>query len=195
MKIIADNKDEKVLSMEKNGYTVNFTLLDMGIYVGHMNREWYEDASPYWETMFIEVKSEDPSKCLKAEILINSNGGFQRLIISDNNGNTRVINSLGFCYYEDHRLRSRGNHSANHRELLNEMYVEKVPGDVSDIGKAYYYDEKSGKFIDDTGIEAPDSILTNKEIGDLFRSAATSLSKQFRSKESVAEITDVDFEI
>ena len=195
MKKIVDEKNKKVFSMQKDNYTVNFTLLDMGEYVGYQNREWYDNVYPYWETMFIEVVAQNPDKNLSSEFLIDSYGKFQRLIISDCHGNKRVIRPITPHYgiiEEDYEFYyGKGIHKQQN-QFMQEIYVEETPGELFK-SKEYYFDKNTNKFIDKNGNEAPKSILTNLDIGNLFIDAAKNITNQFKSKENADELHDIDF--
>lgn len=194
MGIIYEGTDKIEYSIESNKCKVTFTALDMQNFIGHEVREPYrnQNSTPYWETMFVEITSEDPSKCLSGEFLIDSSGTFQRLIISDNEGNKRVIlqEKLNKMIPEEEyeNYFGKGTHKQGN-ELLKELYVEKTPG--NEIGKTYYYDESTGKFIDEDGIEAPDSILTEKEIGNIIRESANKISKGLRDREKSKDGVDL----
>lgn len=196
MKNILNEENKKTFLMERGNYNVQFTLLNMGNYVGHKNRQWYESAKPHWETMLVDIISQDPSKCLTGEFLIDSNGDFQRLLISDNNGNKRIILSVKPHYgvkEEDYEYYyGKGIHKEQN-SWIQEMYVEKVPGELLD--KSYYYDQTTGKFIDDNGNEAPGTVLTKKQLGNLFRNSARCVSENFAARETEEEINDIEFEL
>ena len=189
MKKILDKENKKEFLMEKDNYSVKFTVLNMGEFVGHKSRQWYESAKACWETMFINIVSQDPKKCLSGEFLIDSNGDFQRLLISDNSGNKRVILSIkphyGIKEEEYEFYYGKGIHKEQN-SWIQEMYVEA-------LGKSYYYDQSTGKYVDDAGNEAPETILTNKQLGNLFMRSGKNVSKQFIDRKDAEELDDIEF--
>ena len=188
MERCTDEAKKKEFLMKKEGYNVRFTLLDMGSYVGHQHRQWYQKATPHWETMGISVDTEDTSKSLDSEFLIDSNGGFQRLIIEDKNGNKRILLKAREHIDEEgvHKLQNL---------LVQEMYVEAVPDQL--LGKTYYFEEETGKFIDEHGNVAEESILTRQNLGELFMDAGKTVSHSFnktlREQKDVTKLDDIDF--
>ncbi len=195
MKKIVDEKNKKIFSMARNGYSVLFTLLDMGEYVGHKSRQWYEKASPFWETMMIDVLSEDPNKKLSSEFLIDSNGDFQRLIITDMKGYKRVILPLRPHYgikEEDYEFYYGKGIRRDNNSFVRDIFVDENFDNIFESNN-YYFDNSSKKFIDDNGNEAPKSILTNIDIGNVFRDAARSISNQFNLKNYPEELADIEF--
>ena len=174
---IVDKKDRKDYLMEKKGYSVIFTLLDMGEFVGHENRHWYEEAEPFWTTSKIKVYSEDPNKRVNGSLLIDSRGRFLSLIIEDEEGNKRItilkegVKGLTDDQYE--RLFENGGDDSN---LLIEIYEEASEDHYL---KQYFYDKKKGQFIDSDGNVAKECILTNKDLSKLFRAAARNVTKEY----------------
>lgn len=198
MKRIVDEEKRKVFLMEREGYSAKFTLLDMGEYVGYERRNWYDDVHEYWETMNIDIISENPEKNLKSEFLIDSNGRFQRLIISDTKGNRRIILAVhpnpGVKEEDYEFYYGKGIHKEDNN-WLQEYYVEGTMFEMP-FGKEYYYDKNKGKFIDDDGEEAQNSILADKDLGKVFRSAAYDVAgkynKALMEKENPEKIDDVE---
>ena len=196
MKKIIDDKSRKVFLMERQGYKVEFTLLDMGIYVGHKQRAWYETPRQYWETMCIDVISQDPSKSISSEFLIDSYGKFQRLLISDKQGNKRIILPItphyGIKEEDFERMYGKGIHKVGN-SYIQEYYSVYNPDDIFD-GTNYYFDSNTNSFIDDDGNKAPDGILTNLEIGNVLRKAAQEVSTKFRSNPNQMELEDYNMQ-
>ena len=197
MKKILDEKTKKEFLMERNGYSVKYTIMNMGDYVGHKYRQWYEDTPEYWETMFITVESEDPLKCLSGEFSIDSNGSFLNLIIKDKDDNKRVISAMQGMFgasEEDYEFYyGKGIHIKN-GEVIRDVYIEKDQNEDSiiNLGKEYYYDEERKEFVDEEGNVATKSILTNPELGNLFRTAALQVSRNFKSRDKSKELDQLD---
>lgn len=191
---VLDEKSKKEFLMKKANFEVKFTLLDMGEFVGYRSREWWDTVKPYWETMFVEVTSQDPNKCLRGEFLIDSDGSFQKLLISDKNGNARIIFSIQPLYgrkKQDYEFYyGKGIHKQGD-SWFRELFVEKSSEDG--LGKEYYYDQSTDKFIDSEGCEAPKTMLTNRDLGNLFISSAANISRQFRDRKDARELDDVEF--
>ena len=58
-----------------------YTMLNMGDYVGHRNRNWYETPSPYWTLIFVDKENED----IHMEALIDDIGNYIDLKIASGN--------------------------------------------------------------------------------------------------------------
>lgn len=67
--------------------TESFTFVDMGNYVGHQSREWYEESPSCWRLMFFDEKKEDFP--IHIEALVDSAGYYSRIMICQ--GNSRRI--------------------------------------------------------------------------------------------------------
>lgn len=181
--------------MVRPGYTVKFTLLDMGDYVGHKKRPWFAEPKSHWKTMFIDVISEDTNKNLNAEFLIDSDGNFQRLLIADEKGNKRIvllvrpqlsINEKDYEFYYGKGI------YPEQVSYVQEIYIDNSLENISQ-SKNYLLDKKLNKFLDDDGNEPPKSILTNINLGNLFRKAADNITTQFNLKGDIVELEDFEF--
>lgn len=61
----------------------DFTFVDMGNYVGHSSRQWYEQSPSCWRLMFYDDnKSEQP---VHIEALVDSAGDYSRILVHDGN--------------------------------------------------------------------------------------------------------------
>ena len=197
MKRVLDEKRKKVFVMKKSGYEVHFTLLDMGSYVGHKDRPWFKKASPYWETMFINIKAENPARSLDCEFLINSDGEFQSLAIADHQGHKRHIIQLphfNLTQEEYEQLYGKGIHNEG-GSFIQEILVDENSGKYNESTQ-YYFDDSTQKFLDLEGNEAPPCSLTNLNLGKTIRKAARKVKAQFITRnnpEIIEELEDVDF--
>lgn len=78
--IITDDKNRIVFT---DG-TTSFVMLNMGDFVGHSNREWYDNVEPVWKLMAYEHCRED-GKVEHGEALINEYGDYSRMMIDLDN--------------------------------------------------------------------------------------------------------------
>ncbi len=65
------------IAIEDDDGTI-YTMINMGDYVGHRSRNWYETPSPYWSLMFVDNESKD----LHMEALIDDTGNYIDLKIA-----------------------------------------------------------------------------------------------------------------
>lgn len=88
------------LVREENGKKIfldgdrSYTMIDMGSYVGHMYRDWYEAAPEVW----ILMQSDDGNS--KIESLVDSNGEYIRFVADEGNVR-RIIQMDGGKVYND----------------------------------------------------------------------------------------------
>ena len=71
--------EEKKKRIYQDGNKV-YTVLNMGSYVGHRSRQWYEHAPECWRLMFYDEKTTD-GEMHHAEALVDEQGEYMRLII------------------------------------------------------------------------------------------------------------------
>lgn len=201
MRLVSSSKDNKQYALDKENYSINFTLMDMGTYIGHRYRQWYETAPEIWKAMGIDIESKDPSKSIHSEFLVDDKGDLLRALIIDSNGIKRARQ-----YYNDPLSRSKEDeefYRGKGVSKVNGRWVQDsiiVPGNNPlGIGKSYYYDEETGKFIDENGQEAPESVVSNFELPELLATAGKQVSEKFtqlRGKtENVPDEIDIDDEI
>ena len=74
-----------------------YTLINMGGYVGHRAREWYEPAPDFWELMFFDEEKNDEEKH-HIEALIDDFGRYTRFIIEHGTTKRVLLLSNGFVY-------------------------------------------------------------------------------------------------
>ena len=67
--------------------TERFTFVDMGSYVGHQSREWYEKVPSCWRLMFYDEQKDDSP--IHIEALVDRTGYYLRIIVSQ--GNVRRV--------------------------------------------------------------------------------------------------------
>ena len=107
MKILLDNVDKKIVQDENKYYT----LIDMGIYIGHRSREWWEEAPKEWRLMFYE--DEDG---LKIDALVDDIGDYSRIILEKDDVR-RVLQLRGNFVIEDSVY--------DEKEGIDNIYISK----------------------------------------------------------------------
>ena len=90
--------EEKTKRIYQDGNKV-YTLLDMGAYVGHRSRQWYEKAPECWRLMFYDEKTEDGKIC-HAEALVDQFGEYTRLIIEHGSTKRVLMFTMGTVHYD-----------------------------------------------------------------------------------------------
>ena len=108
-------KEEENKLVYKDGNKI-YTMLNMGNYIGHASREWWEETPDDWRLMFYEEKREDGKK-LFMEALVDQFGSYVHFGISLEN-KKRVISLKSGMVHSDlivEKISSYG--------LLNESYV------------------------------------------------------------------------
>jgi hypothetical protein len=201
MNLKKEDKNKAVYEMQQeDGTNITFTLLNMGEYVGYNSRDWYEEAPECWETMFIDVDSEEPKKKMHCEFLIDSTGSLMRSILIDGQKiqRTRIYyTDSPNCTKEDEK-RCRGEGISK----INNQWVQDtiIKGDILEPGyESYYYDDETGKFLDeyDTSRELPhETLLSDYGIVDKFTEMRKLVAKEFsksrNQKEKPNNIPDVE---
>lgn len=77
------------IEKEENGNLVfhneneSFTFVDMGSYVGHQNRQWYEQSPSCWRLMFYDNNE------VHIDALVDSIGDYSKIVI--NSGNIKRV--------------------------------------------------------------------------------------------------------
>ena len=90
MELIRDEKDKKIYADEG---TKLYTMINMGEYIGHSSREWYEDAPEAWRLMFYDEMLKDGKK-KHIEALVDELGDYTRIIV-ELNGSKRILQLSG----------------------------------------------------------------------------------------------------
>ena len=68
MKLINSEDNKKTFQIKKDNYNIDFTLIDMGSFVGHRYRSAFASTPHYWETMFVDIiNPNDKSKNINKE--------------------------------------------------------------------------------------------------------------------------------
>ena len=112
------------LVREENGKKIfvdgdrSYTMIDMGSYVGHMYRDWYEAAPEVW----ILMQSDDGNS--KIESLVDSNGQYIRFVADE--GNVRRIIATGISGL--HSRRTRGDRHSSRVEAKNPALLSNRDG-------------------------------------------------------------------
>ena len=82
MELLLDEKNRKMFYDENVGEF--YTMLDMGCYVDHRNRLWYEKESQVWRLMMVDEKPRN-GHYKHIEALIDDMGNYSRIIVEVNN--------------------------------------------------------------------------------------------------------------
>lgn len=77
MELVLENKNQRVFEEGNKQYT----MLNMGDYVGHRQREWYEDAPEAWYLMAMEENGNKPG-CYHIESLVDDLGDYLSIIMT-----------------------------------------------------------------------------------------------------------------
>ena len=94
MELIEDSEKRKVYKEEGTTYT----MLDMGSYIGHRNRPWYQKPAPVWYLMSMDETTEKGTT--HVESLVDDMGNYIRFII-ENGPIRRVILLQGGMVFSD----------------------------------------------------------------------------------------------
>lgn len=86
MNLVREDKDKKIFIDGNNKF---YSMINMGNYVGHRDREWYDSNPDVWVLMFYDEKRTD-GKTLHIEALLDDEGNYIRFII-ELEGQKRVI--------------------------------------------------------------------------------------------------------
>lgn len=95
MELIKEENNKKVY---RDGNKI-YTMLNMGNYIGHASRNWWETTPEEWRLMFYEEEREDGKK-LSIDALVDQFGGYMHFWISLGNMK-RVICLSGEMVYSD----------------------------------------------------------------------------------------------
>ena len=107
MKLLVDNVDKKIVQEEDKYYT----LIDMGSYIGHRSRNWWEENPEEWRLMFYEDENG-----LKIDALVDDSGSYSRIIL-EQDGVRRILQLQGDFILEDSVY--------DEKEGINNIYVSK----------------------------------------------------------------------
>ena len=146
--------------------TTSFIMLNMGEYVGHTSREYYDDVEPVWKLMGYEHHRED-GKIEYGEALIDEYGQYSRMMVDIDNirrvlyfsgqvvlsddifvadeepdefGISSYYNAFTGSIYLQDRMVSIKDYTARKHEFVNpsgQIYEGIVPDDSSYIN--FYY--------------------------------------------------------
>jgi len=196
MKLISSSEEDKryEYEIEREGYSVKFTILNMGDYVGHKSRQWYEEAPDFWKTMFIDICSQEPKKNMEVEFLIDDKGDMLSVTLTDGNGVRRTRQ-----YYNDspnntrereEALRGKGVSKVNGRWVQDIIYIPNVQdGDDDNIrlfygqdSITYYYEEEKGCFVDENGEEIEAMPISDYELPEVLINAGQQVVDKVQSE-------------
>lgn len=93
MKLVLD-EDKKKVYVEEGEIDRYYSMIDMGEYIGHSQRDWYETAPSNWFLMFYDEKDKNSQTLFHAEALVDQYGEYQRLILEEK-GYKRVMQLQG----------------------------------------------------------------------------------------------------
>ena len=152
--IFEDNK--KRIYQEGNKI---YTLVNMGSYVGHRLRQWYETAPDFWKLMFIDEEKHH------VEALINDNGDYISLIVE--HGNTKRGLSLSNGYVVSDLIEDAS--KVKRPIQLGELYYS-VDKDIYDKNLIHMNDYLSMEhtFTSEDGRVFDKPIPSDSEIIDFF---------------------------
>lgn len=201
MRLVSNSDDNKKYALDKKDYTVLFTLIDMGIYIGHKTREWWMQAPEIWKAMEIDVETNNPDKNIHTEFLVDDHGEMLRTLIKDSKGIKRIRIYNNDSPYntknEEEHLRGKGMIKVNGRWTQDVIVVPTE--DVSGTGEWFYYDEESRRFVNEEGREAPQTIVSQFELPELLVTAGKQVADRFtclrNEMKRIPEEIDIDEEI
>ena len=201
MRLVSNSEDNKQYALDKKDYSVIFTLMDMGIYIGHRTREWWMEAPEIWRTMGIDIEAKDPNKSIHSEFLVDDHGEMLRTLIKDSKGIKRIRIYNNDSPYntkkEEEHLRGKGMIKVNGRWTQDVIVVPTE--DVSGRGEWFYYDEESRRFVNEEGREAPATIVSQFELPELLVTAGKQVADKFtdlrREMKNIPEEINIDNEI
>ena len=82
MKLINSEDNKKTFQLKKDNYNIDFTLIDMGSFVGHRYRSAFASTPHYWKTMFVDIiNPNDKSKNINSNFLISDSGHLLRFMM------------------------------------------------------------------------------------------------------------------
>lgn len=93
MNLVLDEKEKKIYK-EAGEIDKYYSMLDMGSYVGHQNRNWYDTNPSNWYLMFYDEKTKGQQTLFHAEALVDQYGEYTRLILEEK-GYKRVMQLQG----------------------------------------------------------------------------------------------------
>lgn len=189
MRLISTSDSFKTYALDKEKYTIKFTL---------GNQQHYENnKQPQWKVIKIEGESteveEEPivfagkpnrgrrkscdSKNFKCNFVFDRSGRIVRCILEDSNELQRIRE-----YYYDlenidesdmNSLRVKGMVKEDTRWVKDSLSLPQSP-------VMYYFDKKSRKFVSDKGVTlVAQTILTNLELPQILESAGIKVSENF----------------
>ena len=190
MELKESSDKKKIYTMKKDSYSVDFTLSDMGSYVGKSSYSWYSKKPESWYTMNIDVTAKNPKKSMKCEFSIDQFGKDEKAIAVDSNGIKRIR-----MYYKDSPNKDkseiefyRGKGISKHRGKWVQDLIS-IPGANDFDRDNYYYDEETGKFVNEDGKEAPKSIVANYGLMEVLEDARSQVLEKFLATKGKAAKT------
>lgn len=81
MKKVYEDKERIVLMSDEENLHKDYTILNMGNYVGHRNRSIFELAPEYWKLMFYTEADLNSNKQTNVEALIDEQGNYIRILV------------------------------------------------------------------------------------------------------------------
>ncbi len=165
---------EKVL--EKNGNITyidgdkKYTMVNMGEYVGHAQREWYEQAPDAWRLMFYDEKTLDG--ILHMEALVDQYGDYSRFIIEQGK-EKRVIQVTGDYIEEDgvYLFSEDGLFPEKEYKALERKFGSEPKESLNE------YLEEDKEFVSSDG-EKYEGVITSQEIVTEFLEKNKELTKE-----------------
>lgn len=83
MIIIGEKVNQKVSCEEHfNGDKYEISFIDMGIYVGHKERRWFQRPKSCWKPMFAEITTKEGNQ-IHYETLVDDQGRIMRIILEE----------------------------------------------------------------------------------------------------------------
>ena len=192
MRLVSSEPQKKVYALDKKDYTMVFVLEDMKEYTGSSN--------PDWKTMNIVVKPDDSKKYMNCEFLFDRTGQLMRTLMEDANGNKRY-RLYHSCSPTSSPKELRKLHGKG--ILQDGMWIQDridvMGDDKRHSPKSYYYDDKTGKFLDSKGNEAPKTVVGKYELPSLLEAIGKNVSEKFKElckeKNETPEKIDMDEDI
>lgn len=86
MELIDENNERKIYQEDNRIYT----MVNMGDYIGHRSREWYQKGDDAWYLMFLD-EYQNNDKIRHMEALVDYTGRYLRFIIEQGNEKRIVL--------------------------------------------------------------------------------------------------------
>ena len=138
-----------------------YKFVNMGEYVGHMNRSWDQEAPDYYKLMTYNETKEDG--VLHIEALIDSNGDYTRLIVKKGDAERVVAlsgeNVLGDVVYI----------TTDEKDLIPKRRYVSFDGDISNIKPIKDYFQGVHTFKSKDGEVFTGEVVNDKYVIDFLR--------------------------